>query len=99
MWVAMAASRLRARGCEVPDLNGESPSHRLYALLASGDRAGAYSRFNALVAQDLEDIREMIVRGLVDPPRLRELYSAVEDQLYRYPAIDPASLRRRMDSV
>lgn len=47
--VAMAAPRLRALGYEVPELAGATPSHRLYALLATADGAGAHSRYNALV--------------------------------------------------
>jgi hypothetical protein len=49
--VAMAAPRLRALGYDVPELAGDPPSHRLYALLAADDRAGAHSRYNALVAR------------------------------------------------
>jgi hypothetical protein len=50
-------------------------------------------------AQDGEDVRRMLDSGLVEPARLRELYAAVEDRLYRYPAIDPATLRRRLDEA
>lgn len=39
--------------------------------------------------QDLEDVREMLGRGLVDRRRLAEYFAAIEPQLYRYPAIDP----------
>jgi len=49
--VAMAAPRLRTLGYDVPELAGGAPSHRLYALLAAVDRAGAHSRYNALVAR------------------------------------------------
>jgi hypothetical protein len=41
----------------------------------------------------------MIAQGLVEPGRLRELYQDVEPQLYRYPAIDPAALRRKLDAA
>lgn len=47
--------------------------------------------------QDLEDAREMVRRGLVDPQRLREYYGAIEPHLYRYPAVDPATFRRSVD--
>jgi hypothetical protein len=43
--------------------------------------------------QDLDDVREMLERGLVEPARLRELYDAIEPELYRYPAIEPAAFR------
>lgn len=49
--------------------------------------------------QDLADVREMILRGLVEPARLREFYEVIESELYRYPAIDPASFRRQIDAA
>ena len=32
---------------------------------------------------DLLDVRQMIDRGLVEPPRLLEYFSRIEDQLYK----------------
>lgn len=49
--------------------------------------------------QDLEDVRSMLVNGLVQPARLRELHGMIEPQLYRYPAIDPTAFRRKLDEV
>jgi hypothetical protein len=43
--------------------------------------------------RDLEDVREFVARGLVDPKRLAELYDEVEAELYRFPAVDPTRLR------
>jgi hypothetical protein len=43
---------------------------------------------------DLLDVREMINKGLVEPSRLPEYFSRIENQLYRYPAIDAESFRR-----
>lgn len=48
---------------------------------------------------DMQDVREMINRGLVEPKRLLELFLSIEDQLYRYPAIDPSSFRRAVELV
>lgn len=48
---------------------------------------------------DIRDVQEMIRRGLVEPKRLLELFSRVEDQLYRYPAIDGASFRRNVEQI
>ena len=48
---------------------------------------------------DLKDVREMIDRGLVEPARLLELFSRVEDKLYKYPAIDAKSLREAVEQV
>ncbi len=47
--------------------------------------------------QDLEDVRQMIQRGLVDRRRALELFGAIEPELFRYPAIDPRSFRTRVE--
>lgn len=47
--------------------------------------------------RDRVDVREMISRGLVEPVKLREYFARVEPELYRFPAIDPASFRRALD--
>ena len=39
----------------------------------------------------------MLASGLVKPARLRELFEAIEPELYRYPAIDPSVFRRKVD--
>lgn len=46
---------------------------------------------------DLLDVQQMIDRGLVEPSRLLEYFSRIEDQLYKYPAIDPKSFRRAVE--
>jgi hypothetical protein len=48
-------------------------------------------------AQDLDDAREMINRRLVEAGRLRAAFDEIEPQLYRFPAIDPADYRRRVE--
>jgi hypothetical protein len=45
-------------------------------------------------ARDVEDVRAMTARGLVEPSRLRELFDEIAPRLYRFPAIDPPSFRR-----
>lgn len=47
--------------------------------------------------QDIEDVRCMREAGKVQPARLWQLYEAIEPELYRYPAVDPASLRRTVE--
>jgi len=42
---------------------------------------------------DVLDVRQMIERGLIEPSRLLEFFSRIEDQLYKYPAIDGKSFR------
>ena len=48
-------------------------------------------------AQDLADAEEMVRRGLVDPSELSRLFREIEPRIYRYPALDPASFRRRVE--
>ena len=50
-------------------------------------------------ALDLADVRAMVERGLVEPARGLELFSRIEPDLYRFPAIDPRSLRARVDGA
>jgi hypothetical protein len=56
----------------------------------------ALSKLERAFDQDLEDVRDMVERGLVDPPTALQLYEAIEPDLYRYPAIDPPSFRTRV---
>ena len=46
---------------------------------------------------DMLDVREMVDRGLVDPARLLELFTRIEDLLYKYPAIDARSFRQAVE--
>ena len=48
---------------------------------------------------DLQDIQEMIRRRLVEPDRLLELFTEIEDQLYRYPAVDGPFFRRAVERI
>lgn len=46
---------------------------------------------------DILDVRQMIDRGLVTPSRLLEFFSRIEDELYKYPAIDGKSFREAVE--
>jgi hypothetical protein len=59
----------------------------------------ALSKIERGFGQDLDDVRSMLASGLVEPTRLRDLYDAIEPDLYRYPAIDPAAFRRKLDAA
>jgi len=59
----------------------------------------ALSKIERGFDQDLADVEKMMASGLVEPARLRELYEAIEADLYRYPAIDPAAFRQKLDAV
>jgi hypothetical protein len=50
-------------------------------------------------AVDLQDVQKMVERALVEPARLWELFEAIEDQLYRYPALDGPSFRQAVKRV
>ena len=50
-------------------------------------------------AQDRVDVMAMRDAGLVQLQRLRELFAAIEPELYRYPAIDPPSFRAAVDAL
>jgi Nucleotidyltransferase of unknown function (DUF6036) len=59
----------------------------------------ALSKIERGFSQDLQDVASMLESGLVEPVRLRELYNAIEPELYRYPAVDPAAFRRKVAAV
>lgn len=58
----------------------------------------ALSKLQRAHAKDLTDVGHMDEDGLIEPARLLELFEGVEVRLYRYPAIDPAAFRRRVES-
>jgi hypothetical protein len=49
--------------------------------------------------RDLADVTEMISRGLVDLVRLHSTFAEIEPELYRFPAIDPASFRAAVEAA
>jgi hypothetical protein len=49
--------------------------------------------------QDVQDVTEMLERGLVDAGALRSCFEEIEPQLYRFPALDPADFRRRVEQI
>jgi hypothetical protein len=63
----------------------------------SGLELGAEVSIERGFTHDREDVLELIKRVLVEPARLRMLFNAIEPELFRYPAIDPPTLRRKLD--
>jgi len=57
----------------------------------------ALAKLERAFDQDFEDVRAMVARGLVEPRRARELFSRIEPELFRFPAIDPPSFRARVE--
>jgi hypothetical protein len=49
--------------------------------------------------KDLFDVSSMVRLGLVVPRRLLALFEKVEDQLYRYPAVNPPTLRAAVERL
>lgn len=50
-------------------------------------------------AQDKTDVEAMLNSGLVDRKKLLSLYSEIEPELYRYPAIDTASFTQAVNQA
>ncbi len=48
---------------------------------------------------DLKDVNRMLTSGLVEPQRLLELFYAIEDQVYRYPALNRSTFRSAVEKV
>jgi hypothetical protein len=61
--------------------------------------AQALSKLERAHVKDLLDIREMLQRGLVEKAELLRLFTAIEPELYRYPAIDPPSFRAAVEAL
>ena len=49
--------------------------------------------------QDMEDVTTMFDRGLIQSAELLRLFATIEPELYRYPALDPATLRRKIETA
>ena len=61
--------------------------------------AQALAKIERSHARDVEDVIELGRRGLIEPDRLLELHAGIEGQLFRYPAVDPASFRQAVEQM
>jgi Nucleotidyltransferase of unknown function (DUF6036) len=61
--------------------------------------AQALSKIERGHVQDMKDVETMFARGLIRADELLRLFAAIEPELYRYPAVDPKSLRRKVEAV
>jgi hypothetical protein len=61
--------------------------------------AQALSKAERGHAQDLRDVRAMIGSGLVNPADARAQFETIEPELYRFPAVDPASFRTAVEEL
>jgi hypothetical protein len=50
-------------------------------------------------AQDVADVDAMVSSGEVQPAQLLVLYEAIEDELYRFPAVEPRELRAAVGAL
>jgi hypothetical protein len=57
----------------------------------------ALSKIERAHRKDLLDVDSMVRNGVVEPKRLLALFEDVADQLYRYPALDPPTLRTAVE--
>ncbi|MEX2048112.1 MAG: DUF6036 family nucleotidyltransferase [Gemmatimonadota bacterium] len=61
--------------------------------------AQAFAKLERAHAQDLDDIAAMLERGLVDRDAAFVYFEQIEPELYRFPAIDPATFRARAEKT
>jgi hypothetical protein len=59
----------------------------------------AMSKLTRSFDLDLADVRSMVESGRVQPKKLRELFEAIEPELFRFPAVDPPSLRAAVEAL
>jgi len=46
---------------------------------------------------DLSDVHHLLKAQLIDPTKLMQLFSQIEDRLFRYPAVNPEVFRRAVE--
>lgn len=46
---------------------------------------------------DLSDVHHLLKAQLIDPTKLMQLFSQIEDKLFRYPAVNPEVFRRAVE--
>lgn len=61
--------------------------------------AQALAKIERSHQQDLQDVRAMLDRRLIEARTIRRHFDEIEPLLYRYPAIHPPSFRRAVEEV
>ena len=59
----------------------------------------ALSKVQRSHSKDVDDVRQMLKRELIEPKRALELFGTIEAELYRFPAIDPPSFKARVEET
>lgn len=49
-------------------------------------------------SRDIDDVRAMLERGLIDRKRILEYFDVIEPGLFRYPSIDARAFRRSVEA-
>jgi hypothetical protein len=106
-----AATRTLTRSIELAspaDLLLELPGWRdrsLYLFRAGTLDVSHYDLYSQVLAklerglaQDVADVEAMVSSGEVQPTQLLALYEAIEDQLFRFPAVEPRELRAAVET-
>jgi len=50
-------------------------------------------------AQDIKDVEMFILKGYVEPGQVIKYFKIIKKRLYRYPAIDPVSFEKSVESI
>jgi hypothetical protein len=61
--------------------------------------AQALAKLERAQERDLDDVRALIRHGLADVASVRATFEQIEPELYRFPAIEPAAFRRRVEDA
>lgn len=61
--------------------------------------AQALAKLERSHAQDLEDVRNLVRSGLVEPARALQYFERILPELYRYPAVDARAFRRAVEEA
>lgn len=83
-WRERSRFRLRERNLEVFDFDFYSQ---------------ALSKLERGFELDLADVHSMVRNGEIEPAKLRDLFEAIEPELFRFPAVDPLKLRESVESL
>ena len=70
---------------------------RLY--LVGGATMQALAKVERGHAQDRADVQALLDAGLIDREEALLAFERIEPELYRYPAIDPATFRRAVEEA
>lgn len=49
--------------------------------------------------RDLQDVQAMFEQKLINPAELKQLYTAIEPQLFQYPSIDSQAFRNQVEAI